>query len=391
MLLICYTMYSKNDEFFSQYTTALYNGYPSMEDTSKKAYFFELADKIEAGNDLTDEEFAAVLTCEDPEFSEYLAAKARKVREKHYGKSVYLRGLIEFTNICRNNCYYCGIRRDNASCERYRLSKEQILSCCDMGYELGFRTFVLQGGEDPYYTDEQVVSIVSAIKNSHPDCAVTLSIGEREKESYQMFFDAGADRYLLRHETADKEHYEMLHPAVLSFNHRMQCLRDLKEIGYQVGCGMMVGSPYQKTEHLVKDLRFLQEFKPEMVGIGPFIPHHDTQFAEYPAGTVEMTLRLLSVIRLLLPDVLLPATTALGTIDPRGREKGLLAGANVIMPNLSPSDVRDKYLLYDNKIYAGDEAAEAVREMAERISSVGYEAVVARGDHAAFSRQQGFV
>ena len=343
-----------------------------------------LVDKLEARHDLTDEEFAAVLLCDDPEIDHILSEKARRVREEHYGKDVYLRGLIEFTNICKNNCYYCGIRRGNSNCERYRLSGEQILSCCDMGYELGFRTFVLQGGEDPYYTDERIVSIVSAIKSKYPDCAVTLSLGEFEKESYKKFFDAGADRYLLRHETADKEHYEMLHPEELSFDHRMQCLRDLKEIGYQVGTGMMVGSPYQTTEHLVKDLRFLKEFKPEMVGMGPFIPHHDTQFADCPAGTVDMTVRLLAVIRLLLPDVLLPATTALGTIDPIGREKGLLAGANVIMPNLSPVDVREKYLLYDNKKVTGDEAAEAVREMVKRISSVGYEAVITRGDHADF-------
>ena len=306
------------------------------------------------------------------------------MREKYYGKAVYLRGLIEFTNICKNNCYYCGIRSGNANAERYRLSEEQILSCSDMGYDLGFRTFVLQGGEDPYYTDERVVSVVSKLKEKHPDCAVTLSIGERDRESYQRLFDAGADRYLLRHETADKAHYEMLHPAELSFDHRMQCLRDLKDIGYQVGCGMMVGSPYQTTVHLVKDLRFLQEFRPEMVGIGPFIPHHDTQFAACEAGTVEMTIRLLSIIRLLLPDVLLPATTALGTIDPRGREKGILAGANVVMPNLSPADVRGKYLLYDNKICTGDEAAECIRCMKMRISSVGYEAVVDRGDHVDF-------
>ena len=357
-----------------------------MNEIPDKKHLSGLVDKLEAERNLTDDEFKTVLLYSDPEFDEYLAGKARTLREEYYGKSVYLRGLIEFTNICKNNCYYCGIRRDNANCERYRLSEEQILSCCSMGYGLGFRTFVLQGGEDPYYTDERVVSIVSAIKERHPDCAVTLSIGEREKESYQKFFDAGADRYLLRHETADKEHYEMLHPAELSFEHRMQCLRDLKEIGYQVGCGMMVGSPYQTAEHLIKDLRFLQEFKPEMVGIGPFIPHHDTRYADCSAGTVETTLRLLSIIRLLLPDVLLPATTALGTIDPIGREKGLLAGANVVMPNLSPADIREKYLLYDNKIVSGDEAAEAVSDMAKRISSAGYEAVVARGDHAGFRR-----
>ena len=254
-----------------------------MEDTKVRPHCFDLADKLESERNLTDEEFAAVLLCDEEGFDDYLAQKARAVRERYYGKEVYLRGLIEITNICKNNCYYCGIRRDNANAERYRLSEEQILSCCDQGYELGFRTFVLQGGEDPYYTDELVVSIVSAIKERHPDCAVTLSLGEREKESYQKFFDAGAERYLLRHETADKAHYEMLHPAELSFDHRMQCLRDLKEIGYQVGCGMMVGSPYQTVEHLVEDLRFLRDFEPEMVGIGPFIPHHDTPFADREA------------------------------------------------------------------------------------------------------------
>ena len=343
-----------------------------------------LIDRLESEHDLTDEEMKAVLLCDAPGFDEYISEKARKVREAYYGKDVYLRGLIEISNICRNNCYYCGIRSGNTNCERYRLSKEQILTCCDVGYELGFRTFVMQGGEDPFYTDELIVSIISDIKKKYTDCAVTLSLGEFEKESYQKFFDAGADRYLLRHETADKTHYEMLHPAGMSFEHRMKCLRDLKEIGYQVGCGMMVGSPYQTAEHLVKDLRFLKEFKPHMVGMGPFIPHHDTRYADCTAGTVEMTVRLLAIIRLLLPDVLLPATTALGTIDPVGREKGLLAGANVIMPNLSPADVRAKYLLYDNKKVAGDEAAEAVREMEKRIASVGYEAVVARGDHADF-------
>ena len=343
-----------------------------------------LIDRLESEHDLTDEEMKAVLLCDAPGFDEYISEKARKVREAYYGKDVYLRGLIEISNICRNNCYYCGIRSGNTNCERYRLSKEQILSCCDVGYELGFRTFVMQGGEDPFYTDELIVSIISDIKKKYTDCAVTLSLGEFEKESYQKFFDAGADRYLLRHETADKAHYEMLHPAGMSFEHRMKCLRDLKEIGYQVGTGMMVGSPYQTAEHLVKDLRFLKEFKPHMVGMGPFIPHHDTRYADCTAGTVEMTVRLLAIIRLLLPDVLLPATTALGTIDPVGREKGLLAGANVIMPNLSPADVRAKYLLYDNKKVAGDEAAEAVREMEKRIASVGYEAVVARGDHADF-------
>ena len=341
-----------------------------------------LIDKLERDRNLTDEEFACLLQDSHPGLDEYLAGKARKVREEYYGKDVYLRGLIEYTNYCKNNCYYCGIRRGNTKAQRYRLTGEEILSCCDMGYDLGFRTFVLQGGEDSYFTDEVVLPIIKEIKKRHPDCALTLSMGERDKESYRKFYDAGADRYLLRHETADKDHYQTLHPSEMSFEHRMQCLRDLKEIGYQTGCGMMVGSPGQKVEHLVKDLRFLQEFKPEMVGIGPFIPHHDTMYADQPAGKADMTLRLLSVIRLLLPDVLLPATTALGTIDPLGREKGLAAGANVVMPNLSPSGVRDKYLLYDNKICTGDEAAECIRCMSLRVASAGYRVVTDRGDHA---------
>lgn len=345
----------------------------------------ELADKLAADRNLSDEEFLEVICAPFGEIDELLAERAREVREKYYGKDVYLRGLVEFSNICRNNCYYCGIRRDNKNFDRYRLTKEQILSCADTGYELGFRTIVLQGGEDRHFTAEIMADIISAIKEKHSDCAVTLSIGEMEREEYEIMFRAGADRYLLRHETADKEHYEKLHPAGMSFEHRMNCLKVLKEIGYQVGCGMMIGSPYQEPRHLVKDLRFLIDFKPEMVGIGPFIPHHDTQFANFEAGSVPLTLRLLSVIRLILPDVLLPATTALGTVDPKGREKGLLAGANVIMPNLSPTDVRNKYLLYDNKICTGEEAAECIRCMERRVSSVGYKVATTRGDHVKYS------
>lgn len=348
----------------------------------------DIADKLAADRNLSDEEFLEVICAPFGEIDELLAERAREVREKYYGKDVYLRGLVEFSNICRNNCYYCGIRRDNKNFDRYRLTKEQILSCADTGYELGFRTIVLQGGEDRHFTAEIMADIISAIKEKHSDCAVTLSIGEMEREEYETMFSAGADRYLLRHETADKEHYEKLHPAGMSFEHRMNCLKVLKEIGYQVGCGMMIGSPYQEPRHLVKDLRFLKEFQPEMVGIGPFIPHHDTQFANFEAGSVPLTLRLLSVIRLILPDVLLPATTALGTVDPKGREKGLLAGANVIMPNLSPTDVRDKYLLYDNKICTGEEAAECIRCMERRVASVGYKVAMTRGDHVKYSARQ---
>ena len=341
-------------------------------------------DRLAASGDLTDEELLSVLLYSNPVFNDYILEKARVVREKNYGKAVYIRGLIEFTNYCKNDCRYCGIRCSNKNASRYRLSENEILSCCDVGYELGFRTFVLQGGEDPYFTDEKIIPVISAIKKNHPDCAITLSIGERNKDSYKKMYDAGADRYLLRHETADKNHYELLHPKGMSFEHRMQCLQDLRDIGYQVGCGMMVGSPGQKPEYLIKDLRFLQAFKPEMVGIGPFIPHRDTEYKDYAAGTAEMTVRLLSIIRLLLPETLLPATTALGTVDPLGREKGLLAGANVVMPNLSPSDVRGKYLLYDNKICTGEEAAECINCMSRRVQSIGYEVVKDRGDHIKF-------
>ncbi len=353
---------------------------------TKMDSFMRLADKLERDRDLSDDELASVLLCDDPHFSDDLSAKARTVRESIYGRDVYLRGLIEFTNYCRNNCYYCGIRAGNKNVERYRLNAEEIIACSDQGYDLGFRTFVLQGGEDPYFTEERIVSIVSTLKKRHPDCAVTLSVGEWERESYRKFYEAGADRYLLRHETADKDHYGTLHPANMSFDHRMQCLRDLRATGYQVGCGMMVGSPGQKVEHLVRDLRFLQEFRPEMVGIGPFIPHHDTIYADHQPGSVRMTLRLLSVIRLLLPEVLLPATTALGTLDPLGREKGITAGANVVMPNLSPVNVRGKYLLYDNKICTGDEAAECIRCMSSRVARTGYQVVQSRGDHIRYKR-----
>lgn len=345
------------------------------------AYCLELTDRLAAGHDLKDEELAALFLEEDPETEAYLFQKAREVRESVYGKDVYLRGLIEYTNYCRNNCRYCGIRAGNGNAQRYRLDEEAILSCSDQGHELGFRTIVLQGGEDPYDTDERMIRIIRRIKERHPDTAITLSLGERERDSFRKLYDAGADRYLLRHETASKEHYEVLHPSSMSFEHRMQCLKDLHKIGYQVGCGMMVGSPAQTTEHLIQDLRFLQAFQPEMVGIGPFIPHHDTEYANCPPGSVSLTLRLLAVIRLLLPQVLLPATTALGTLDPRGREKGLMAGANVIMPNLSPTNVRGKYLLYDNKICTGEEAAECIRCMSARVARTGYRVVTDRGDH----------
>ena len=314
---------------------------------------------------------------------EAMRQEAERVRREVYGNAVYIRGLIEFTSYCKNNCLYCGIRRDNRAIGRYRLTAEEVLACCQEGYGLGFRTFVLQGGEDPYFTDDRVCAIVEKIKGQFPDCAVTLSLGERSRESYQRLFDAGADRYLLRHETFSRAHYEMLHPADMSYENRIRCLYDLKDIGYQVGTGFMVGSPGQTAEHLAEDLAFIRTFRPHMVGIGPFVPHHATPFAGEPGGSVELTLRLLSMIRLILPEVLLPATTALGTLDSQGREKGILAGANVVMPNLSPKAVRGKYQIYDNKASWGSEAAEGLEQLHQAMKKIGYEVVADRGDHPA--------
>ncbi|MBE7006953.1 MAG: [FeFe] hydrogenase H-cluster radical SAM maturase HydE [Ruminococcaceae bacterium] len=329
---------------------------------------------------LSAKEYEALIAGRDAEAAEILAGAASEVSRRIYGNAIYFRGLIEISNICKNNCLYCGIRRGNTDCVRYRLTPEEILECADEGYSLGFRTIVMQGGEDPYYTDEMVCSLIREIKRRHPDCAVTLSLGERSRESYAALREAGADRYLLRHETANKAHYARLHPAEMSFDNRMRCLRDLRELGYQVGCGFMVGSPFQTNAHIAEDLKFIEEFQPEMCGIGPFIPHEKTPFRDHPAGTLELTCFLLSVIRLICPTTLLPATTALGTIDPLGREKGILAGANVVMPNLSPTSVRKKYELYDGKICTGDESAQCVRCMAARMESIGYRMVVDRGD-----------
>lgn len=321
---------------------------------------------------------ARALSSED---RQALFAAADAARRPYYGDTVYFRGLIEFTSFCKNDCYYCGIRAGNTHAARYRLSEEEIFACADKGRALGFRTFVLQGGEDPWYTDDRICSIVSGIKERHPDCAVTLSIGERSYESYRRYFEAGADRYLLRHETADDAHYRILHPASMSLTHRKQCLYDLKAIGYQVGAGFMVQSPGQTDETLAEDFLFLRELQPHMVGIGPFVPHHDTRFAGMETPTADFTLVLLSLLRLMLPKVLLPATTALGTVDPLGREKGLKAGANVVMPNLSPVTHRKEYMLYDNKICTGEEAAECLQCLSRRIASAGFTPDFSRGDH----------
>lgn len=337
-------------------------------------------DKLISHKPLIHEEFVAILKGNSQELRALLAEKADIVRKKYFGNHVFIRGLIEFTNYCKNDCLYCGIRCSNKQAERYRLTKEDILSCCKQGYELGFRTFVLQGGEDPYFTDEHMVDIVKDIRNSYPDCAITLSLGERSHESYQALFHAGADRYLLRHETADSKHYEMLHPPSMSYENRMKCLQELKAIGYQVGCGFMVGSPYQTKDMLAKDLLFIQDFRPHMVGIGPFISHKDTPFSDQPSGTLEDTLLLISILRLMQPTLLLPSTTALGTISPNGREQGILAGANVVMPNLSPVSVRKQYMLYDNKICTGDESAQCIQCMSNRMENIHFKIAIDRGD-----------
>lgn len=348
---------------------------------------YKLIDKLEKDHVLSKEEYKKLISGFDSDLSGYLFEKARNTRHRFYGKDVYIRGLIEFTNYCKNDCLYCGIRCGNKNAQRYRLTKDDILLCCKEGYDLGFRTFVLQGGEDPYFTDERMTDIIRTIKSDYPDCALTLSLGEKEHESYKAFFDAGADRYLLRHETANPAHYSKLHPPELSWQRRVNCLYDLKAIGYQVGCGFMVGSPYQTADDLAQELIFLKELDPQMVGIGPFIAHHDTPFRNEKSGTMELTLFMLGLIRLTLPDVLLPSTTALGTIHPLGREKGILAGANVVMPNLSPVSVRKKYMLYDNKICTGDEAAECRYCLQTRMKSIGYNVVTSRGDHFQSSKR----
>ncbi len=336
--------------------------------------------KLEKEHTLTKDEWMQLIQGRTPEMAEFLFERAREVRHSYYGRDVYIRGLIEFTNYCRNDCHYCGIRRSNTSIPRYRLTEEEIMDCCRNGYRLGFRTFVLQGGEDMHFTPERMTELIRSIHEKFPDCAITLSVGERAKAEYQSYFDAGASRFLLRHETADAAHYQYLHPKEMSAEHRKKCLWDLRHIGYQVGSGIMAGSPGQTVEHIAEDMLFLQELQPHMVGIGPFIPHKDTPFREEPAGTLELTLYLLGLVRLMLPKVLMPATTALSTIHPDGRKKGILAGANVVMPNLSPQENRKLYSLYDNKRCMGDEAAEGLVMLREEMKEIGYEIVSARGD-----------
>lgn len=348
----------------------------------------KIIDKLKINQSLTADELEFMIENISDADLEYLQKNAREVAKKVYGNKVFVRGLIEFTNHCKNNCYYCGIRAENKCVSRYRLTKNDILDCCKQGYELGFRTFVLQGGEDLYFTDEKMVDIILSIRDLYPDCAITLSVGEKSYETYKKYYDAGANRFLLRHETADEEHYIKLHPENLTLENRMNCLKNLKSIGFQTGCGFMVGSPYQTTKTIVKDLLFIKEFQPEMVGIGPFLPHKDTPFSDFKGGSVRLTLMLLSIIRLLVPEVLLPATTALNTADENGRQNGILAGANVIMPNLSPKSVREKYMLYDNKTVSGDESANEIEHLKESVKNIGYEIVCDRGDNKRFIKEK---
>lgn len=341
---------------------------------------FALIDKLALEHSLSVEEYEKLIEARSPEVAAYLTEKAVEARKSVYGNKVFIRGLIEISNICKNDCYYCGIRKSNKNCDRYRLTADDIIECCIEGYALGFRTFVLQGGEDAHFTDEILCDIISRIKQNCVGCAVTLSLGERSKESYQRLFNAGADRYLLRHETATKSHYNKLHPDSMSFSKRIECLKTLKEIGFQTGCGFMVGSPFQTVSDIARDLKFIEEFSPDMCGIGPFIPHKDTDFANYSAGSAELTCYLLSIIRLIKPNILLPATTALGTVNSDGRENGIKSGANVIMPNLSPKSVRKKYMLYDNKLSDGDESAQNLINLKNKMLNIGYEIVTDRGD-----------
>jgi len=341
----------------------------------------ETVDDIIRRRDISLEQLATLMTGEDASTVQYLFAQARSEAQRIYGNKIFMRGLMEISNHCKNDCLYCGIRRSQQGLARYRLSKDEIMDCCHQGHALGFRTFVLQGGEDGWFDDDRMCDIVTEIRHRFPDCAITLSLGEKSRESYRRLFDAGADRYLLRHETADPVHYARLHPSEMSFDNRQRCLRDLKEIGFQVGCGFMVGSPYQTLQHLHKDLQLIRALQPQMVGIGPFIPASGTPFADRPAGTVDATLRLLAIIRLLHPHVLLPATTALGTLHPQGREMGLMAGANVVMPNLSPRNHRKDYSIYDNKLSSGSEAAESASDIRSRLSRLGADASADRGDY----------
>ncbi len=342
--------------------------------------FLKYIELLENNHSLTRDEYEFLLSSYSEETAKILAHKAFCISRKIFGESIYIRGLIEISNYCKNNCYYCGIQSANTGCVRYRLTRSDILNCCREGYTLGFRTYVLQGGEDKFFTDDRLCEIITTIKQEFPDCAITLSLGERTDKSYQLLRNAGADRYLLRHETADEHLYQVLHPSTMSWNNRMKCLSTLKDLGYQTGCGFMVGAPSQTLQSLAKDLKFIEKFKPHMCGIGPFIPHHATKYHDMPAGNVDFTCYLLSILRIMQPNILLPATTALASLDDTGQIKGILAGANVIMPNLSPTSVRKHYELYNHKAFTGTESAQSIQLLKQQLAQIGYSIKVCRGD-----------
>lgn len=348
-----------------------------------------LIDTLHQKRSLTHEEWCRLIGEHDEEDASYAEKLARGIAVAHFGRKIYFRGIVEFSNYCKNDCLYCGIRHANRKAERYRLRKEDVLSCCEDGYSNGFRTFVLQGGEDPFYTDEVLLDTVASIRQTYPDCAITLSLGERSRASYQKLYDAGADRYLLRHETASPALYKKWHPDYQHFENRMRCLQDLKEIGYQTGCGFMVGAPFQTAEDLAVDMEFITDFKPAMVGIGPFVPHSETPFKAQSAGSTNFTLFMLSLCRILHPKVLMPATTALGTVQDNGRQLGVLAGCNVVMPNLSPMSVRKKYMLYNNKAGTGDDAFSGIRKLTAQMEEIGYQVICGRGDYQAEEKRSG--
>lgn len=344
----------------------------------------QLIDKLELNGILSFDEFKQLLSTYNYQDFNYAKKRANKITKQVFKNKIYIRGLIEISSYCKNDCYYCGLRKSNLKALRYRLSKEEIMLCCNEGYKLGFRTFVLQSGEDLYYDDDLMIDIIKSIRSLYPDCAITLSLGEKNKETYQKYYDAGANRYLLREETYNEEHYYRLHPHEMSFKKRIECLSNLKEIGFQTGCGFMVGSYFQTIDHIINDLLFIKELQPEMVGIGPFLVHQDTPFKDQKNGDLNLTLFLLSIIRIMNKDVLLPATTALATLDPNGRIEGIKHGCNVVMPNLSPSEVRKKYLLYDNKAASGQEASEGLNELTDTLKKEGYQIVYQRGDYCKF-------
>ena len=309
-----------------------------------------------------------------------LRDNAVRTAREQFGLGIYIRGLIELSSFCKCDCLYCGLRRSNRTAERYRLTHEEVMACCREGYALGFRTFVLQGGEDGTHTDEWLVELISDMRRTYPDVAITLSLGERTEESYRRLKEAGANRYLLRHEAANEELYASLHPSSKGLKHRLECLEALKRCGYQTGMGMMIGVKGQSVDHIVEDLLLIERMQPEMVGIGPFLPHKATPLGSEPAGELNMVLATIAIVRLMLPKALLPSTTALATLHPRGRLEGILSGANVVMPNLSPSDVRAKYAIYENKASWGKEAAEGLSALESELNTIGYHIDYARGD-----------